>query len=267
MWPVKLRFALKLLICFISFSLLLLVYAEDAPSFSYIIGAPNGPDNWGNNPNWTLCGTGRSQSPVNIFGLTAVDTPSLGTLDRQYKAAPALLKKRVHDIEVEWTGDAGEIILSGNPFKLVQCHTHIPAEHTIYGIRFALELHMVHVDSGGAIAVVAILYALGLPDPFIQTKILPYLQAANEEGVDLGFVNPLDIKYSGKKYYRYNGSLTTPPCSEKVTWTVIKTVRTASIQQINAIRAAVDEENTGNARPLQPLNGRTIYSYTEPFEF
>ncbi|KAK6149118.1 hypothetical protein DH2020_016643 [Rehmannia glutinosa] len=247
------RFLLILISCLLSSSLLFVVNAnelevEDETSFSYVVGAENGPQNWGNlNPNWTLCGTGRSQSPINIVDFRVVLRPSLGDLNRTYKPAPALIRNRGHDIEVEWTGDAGGIIINGSEYKLQQCHWHIPSEHTVNGARFNMELHIVHINSQGDIAVIGILYKLGLPDSFLA-RLMPYLQSVDSEGTDLGIFDPSCIKFPRREYYRYSGSLTTPPCSENVTWTVFRTVRTVSLRQIRALRDAV---NDGVSRFLQ----------------
>ncbi|KAK4412916.1 Alpha carbonic anhydrase 4 [Sesamum alatum] len=125
---------------------------------------------------------------------------------------------------------------------------------------FNMELHIVHVNSRGDIAVVGILYELGPADPFLA-QFLPFLASATEEGFPLGNVDPSSIKIPYREYYRYNGSLTTPPCSENVTWTIFKRVKTVSIEQVRALRDSIDDGDTGNARPIQPLNGRTIYVF------
>ncbi|XP_011075358.1 alpha carbonic anhydrase 7 [Sesamum indicum] len=234
---------------------------EDETSFSYVVGATDGPQNWGNlNPNWTLCGTGKSQSPINILDYKVKLNRTLGDLNINYRPAEALIRNAGYEIEVKWTGDAGGVIINGDEFKLQEVHWHTPAEHTVNGIRFNMELHIVHVNSGGDIAVVGILYKLGPADPFLA-QFLPYLPSASEEGFPLGIVDPSSVKIPGREYYRYNGSLTTPPCSENVTWTIFKRVKTVSIEQVHALKDAIDDENTGNARPIQPLNGRTVYIF------
>ncbi|XP_051138792.1 alpha carbonic anhydrase 4-like [Andrographis paniculata] len=232
---------------------------DDERPFSYDVDAPNGPPNWGIlNPNWTLCETGKSQSPVNIFTRRVVVQPSFRSVRRRYKPAPAVIKNRGHDIEVELTGDGGGIIINRIEYKLVQLHWHIPSEHTVNGVRYDMELHLVHVTLRGDIAVVGLLYMLGSSDLFLR-RISPYLQSANEKGVNLGIIKPSNIKFRGKEYFRYNGSLTTPPCSENVIWTVLKKVQTVSMQQIRAVKDAVDDGGAGNARPTHPLNGRSVY--------
>ncbi|CAA0812779.1 Alpha carbonic anhydrase 4 [Striga hermonthica] len=233
---------------------------EDESPFSYDLGAENGPQNWGNlHPNWTLCATGQSQSPANIVDYTVINRSSFGDLRVDYKPAQARIRNKGHSIEVEWTGDAGGIFIKGSGFKLLQCHWHIPSEHTLNGVRFNMEQHIVHNNSAGDIAVIGILYKIGWPDYFLS-RITPYLKSTNREGTNIGTVDPRSINFAAKpEYYRYNGSLTTPPCSENITWTIFKMVRTASAQQIRALRDAVNDGNTGNARPIQALNGRPVY--------
>ncbi|KAL8555117.1 hypothetical protein ACS0TY_003062 [Phlomoides rotata] len=232
--------------------------SDDETSFSYVIGAPNGPYNWTNlNPNWTRCGTGRTQSPINIVNLTI---SSRGNSIRRYRPAPAQIRNRGHDIEVVWIGDAGGIVVNGIEFKLGQCHWHIPSEHTVNSRRYNMELHLVHYSAERDIAVVGILYTLGRADPFL-TQLAPFIRSATRNATNIGIVNPSNIGFEGRKYYRYNGSLTTPPCSENVTWTILKEVRTVSLKQITALRNAVDDGITGNARPIQALNGRPVYMF------
>ncbi|XP_051138553.1 alpha carbonic anhydrase 4-like [Andrographis paniculata] len=234
---------------------------EVEDEFSYDVNAPNGPQNWGNlNPDWILCGTGRSQSPINIISRQAVVQPSLGELNQHYRPAPAVLKNTGHDMEVEWSEYAGGVVIGGTFFLLVQCHWHISSEHAIDGERKPLELHIVHKSSEGYTAVVAFRYNLGERDHFLE-QFIPYLQFATQEGVNVGVVNPSDIGFSHEEYYRYNGSLTTPPCSENVTWTVFTSEKTVSLEQIQALNDAAGNGEIGNARPNQPINGRTIYIY------
>ncbi|KAL8542021.1 hypothetical protein ACS0TY_003036 [Phlomoides rotata] len=163
------NFILILLICFLFTSLFYKANAndpevDDETSYSYVIGAPNGPHNWANlNPNWTCCGTGRKQSPINIANLII---SSREDLIREYTPAPAQIKYRGHDIEVVWIGDAGDIVISGTEFKLEQCHWHLPSEHTVHSRRYNMELHIVQYSAERDIAVVGILYTLGRAGPF-----------------------------------------------------------------------------------------------------
>ncbi|KAI3826475.1 hypothetical protein L1987_00523 [Smallanthus sonchifolius] len=125
-------------------------------------------------------------------------------------------------------------------------------------------LHLVHQSIDEKVAVVAILYKIGRPDSFL-TMMEPYLKAlASTRGVEtsLGIIDPQQIKIGSRKYYRYIGSLTTPPCNQSVIWTIIGKVRTVSLEQLLIIREAVHDEVGANARPVQALNNRWLKLYT-----
>lgn len=233
---------------------------EDEAPFSY--GSKRGPGNWGNlNPKWKACANGRLQSPIDLSDDRVEIMPKLGNLKRAYKPAPAMIKNRGHDIEVVWQGDAGNAMLNGTEYKLLQCHWHTPSEHTFNGERYELEIHMVHNNSLGHLAVVGVLYKLGRPDPFLA-KLLETIKMTtpNHEGNYLGDVNPWDIKFGSRKYYRYLGSLTVPPCTEGVLWTIVKKVRTVSREQVSALRDAVHDGYEKNARPTQQSD-LNVYMY------
>ncbi|XP_021624324.2 alpha carbonic anhydrase 4 [Manihot esculenta] len=231
-------------------------------AFTYNEGTGKGPKKWGLiNKKWEACNNGKMQSPINILKDEVEVLPSLGKLKRDYKAAPATVQNRGHDITVRWKEDAGKIKINGTVFKLVQCHWHSPSEHIINGSRYEVELHMVHLSSEGGKAVVGILYKYGTPDSFLS-KILHHIKSVGKEERDLGMVNPGEIKFGSRKYFRYIGSLTVPPCTEGVIWTIGKKVRTASREQVKALRDAVHDGFKANARPIQPLDGRSIYLYS-----
>ncbi|CAK9165213.1 unnamed protein product [Ilex paraguariensis] len=77
----------------------------------------------------------------------------------------------------------------------------------------------------------------------------------------VGTIDPRQIKLGSRKYYRYIGSLTTPPCTQNIAWTMLRKVRTASRQQVKLIRQAVHDDSETNARPIQPINQRWVKLY------
>ncbi|CAA0829859.1 Alpha carbonic anhydrase 4 [Striga hermonthica] len=238
------------------------IEVEDEHPFTYEENTEKGPEHWGDlNPNWRVCDTGNFQSPIDLRHEKVELLSGLGQLRRTYKPALAVVRNRGHDIMVQWKGDAGGIIINETRYNLIQCHWHTPSEHRVDGKSFNMELHMVHNNSQGQIAVVGILYALGRPDTFL-TKLLSNITSLNdEEGNELGVVNPWEIKFGSRKYYRYIGSLTVPPCTEGVIWTLLTKVRTVSREQLRALRDAVDDGFEENARPTQSLDGRSVYMY------
>ncbi|XP_059462822.1 alpha carbonic anhydrase 4-like [Corylus avellana] len=234
--------------------------AHETP-FSYIEGSGTGPKEWGQlDPQWKACGNGARQSPIDIEQVQV--SPNLGELERQYNPAPSVLVNSGHAIAVQWKQDVGKIIINGADYKLQQCHWHSPSEHTINGSRYDLEIHVVHQSSSGKFAVVGILYKYGCPDPFLAKLYDQVKSIGKGEEKDLGTINPEDLNFNSKEYYRYDGSLTTPPCTEGVTWTIFKEVKTASKEQVDALKAVVDEGFQSNARPTQQANGRLDQLYS-----
>ncbi|KAJ4977884.1 hypothetical protein NE237_008664 [Protea cynaroides] len=237
--------------------------------FDYLNGSSRGPEHWGElNKDWAACNNGNMQSPIDLLHERVEVVPELGDLKRAYKTVDATLKNRGHDIMLRWVGDAGSININGTDYKLQQCHWHTPSEHTIDGNSFAAEMHMVHQIPNANFAVIGILFSIGGPDPFLsglEDEIKAIADTDNE--ISIGMINPDQVKMDGREYYRYLGSLTTPPCTEGVTWTIIKTVMSISSEQVQLLRNAVNENAESNARPLQSLNDRVIELYdpnTEP---
>ncbi|KAL2481342.1 Alpha carbonic anhydrase 7 [Abeliophyllum distichum] len=168
---------------------------------------------------------------------------------------------------VSWNGDAGSIFINGTEYHLQEVHWHTPSEHTINGIRYDMELHMVHKSSDlnvqNRTAVIGVLYKIGRLDEFLSKlneSISSLIDKKGEER-DLGIIDPNDIQAESQSYYRYMGSLTTPPCDEGVIWSVNTKVKNVSRNQINLLKEAVLDYAKENARPLQPRNNRDIDLY------
>ncbi|KAI3913502.1 hypothetical protein MKW98_003981 [Papaver atlanticum] len=247
---------------------------EDQTEFSYIPGSPNGPENWGKlHKDWAICNNGTKQSPINVVCNRMISAPWLGRLKKFYVPASATLVNRGHDIELKWDipESAGFINIYGNIYALDQVHWHSPSEHTINGERYALELHMVHKNLRlRKVAVVAVLYRIcaGCENSFLSMleDAIRDISAGTEKKVSVGLVNPNDINVGCREYYRYKGSLTTPPCSEGVIWTIKKQVMTVSKEQVISLRRAAHDGEGCNARPLQAINNRHILNYNPWFQ-
>ncbi|XP_020586701.1 alpha carbonic anhydrase 7-like [Phalaenopsis equestris] len=233
--------------------------------YSYKVGSKYGPDHWGDiHRDWATCSKGKMQSPIDLNDRRVQHLHYLGDLNRSYRSANAVIKNRGHDIMVKWEDDAGEIWINGTKFSLLQVHWHTPSEHTINNHKYAMELHMVHQRaSDNKFAVVAILYTIGRPDTFL-TQMMKYIKLVSDKReveVKIGIVDPRNIKRGSRRYYRYIGSLTTPPCTEGVVWTVIRKVRTVSKEQLKLLKEAVEDGYEKNARPSQGIDGRVVQLY------
>ncbi|VVA41618.1 PREDICTED: alpha carbonic anhydrase [Prunus dulcis] len=242
---------------------------EDEREFDYLQGSGKGPKQWGEmKKEWAACKNGGMQSPIDLSSQRVKLIPNLGKLNTAYKPCNATVKNRGHDISIEWVGDAGSLKINGTEYLLKQCHWHSPSEHSINGRRFDMELHMVHLSPDpnvtNKIAVIAALYKIGRPDSFL-TKLTRDIQSMTDQKEErsVGIIDPNKIKIPGKSYYRYMGSLTVPPCTEGVIWTINKKIRTVSRDQVKLFRVAVHDYAETNARPVQPLNLREIHVYDQ----
>ncbi|KAI6685814.1 hypothetical protein NL676_031727 [Syzygium grande] len=238
---------------------------EDESEFNYNARSERGPAWWGEiRREWNMCRNGSMQSPIDLLSDRVQVVAHLGRLKRSYEASNATLKNRGHDIMLRWEGDAGYIYVNGTQYSLKQCHWHSPSEHAVNGRRFDLELHMVHESAKGEIAVVGVMYKMAQPDTFLSTMMNHIERIADTHGVEraIGIVNPNHIKIGSRRYYRYVGSLTVPPCTQNVLWTIVHKVRTVSREQVKLLREAVRDDSEFNARPLQPLNRRLVQLYS-----
>ena len=194
------------------------------------------------------------QSPIDIAGYVAGGPPGLSFA---YTGQAGSLTNTGEFVKVLYE-DAGGITLDGQTYQLAEAHTHNPSEHTIDGLSFALEMHLVHKQESGDIAVVGILYRLGEPNPAIQSIIgaAPKQDGTTEPTSPM---KPSDFLPSSHGYYAYTGSLTTPPYTEGVKWHVMSEIAEVSEEQVTQL-ATLTGGGTNN-RPIQPLNNRQITSH------
>ncbi|XP_047161725.1 alpha carbonic anhydrase 7-like [Vigna umbellata] len=237
--------------------------AHSEDEYTYDINSKTGPDHWGElKPEWNLCKKGSMQSPIDFSNDKVKKLTNLEELQINYKPSKAIIKNRGTDIKVEWKGKKSNIKINGTKYTLLQSHWHSPSEHAIDGTRLDLELHMVHQSPSGQLAVVGIMYRAGIADPFLSSlkEVLDALsdKTGAEREVDELDPNVVMERESAAFYYRYIGSLTSPPCSENVIWTVFREVRSVSQDQIKLLQEAVEDHASSNARPLQKLNNRLV---------
>lgn len=209
------------------------------------------PAEWGDlNEAWAVCATGEDQSPIDFSqmeGSQAV-TPTLNWT----AAAAADVVDNGHTIQVNLT-NAGTLTLDGTEYNLVQFHFHAGSEHTVNGERYPLEVHFVHVSEAGQLAVIGVLFEEGEAESGLEPvwSNLPEAQGHIPVGA---VIDPAAFLPEDLTAWRYSGSLTTPPCSEGVAWTVMQAPITASAEQIEAFTARYDN----NYRPVQQLGERSV---------
>lgn len=235
------------------------VPAAGAPVWHY--EGAEGPANWGKlSPMFAACGEGKRQSPIDISKPTRGTTAELKTT-----FPPAALRiahhehiadgiNNGHTIQINYPA-ADTLTLGPASYQLVQYHFHSPSEHTVDGKHFPMEMHMVHKSADGKLAVVGVFIAEGADN---QAFAPVWANLPQQKGVETHFpavnVDVDALLPTARTSYRYDGSLTTPPCSEGVSWIIMTTPIQLSSEQVGAFTRLIKDNN----RPVQRLNGRTI---------
>jgi carbonic anhydrase len=216
-----------------------------------------GPEHWGDEPSYATCSTGTSQSPIDISVPSEKD---LKNISFHYQPSEVNILNNGHTAQVNY--DAGSYIeLDGARYDVAQFHYHTPSEHAIDGKLFAAEIHIVHKNADGELAVVGIMLEAGSENlafaPFISN-----LPAEEAEVKDTGVtINAADFLPAVQTTFRYTGSLTTPPCTEGVHWLVMTVPVELSAAQLNSLATLFEHHNN---RPVQELNDRPLAEDSTP---
>jgi len=210
----------------------------------------SGPANWATlSPAFAAC-SASNQSPVELAGGIEAELPPIGY---HYLAGPSELVDTGHTMQLN-VGEGSRIDLDGHGFALRQLHFHAPSEHRVEGRSYPLEMHLVHVDAGGGLAVVGVLFEQGAAQPWLDT-LAANLPPDPDRPQALSDFDAGALLPEQRDYFRYSGSLTTPPCNEGVRWIVLKQPLSASASQLARVAAAMRHANN---RPLQELNARVV---------
>jgi carbonic anhydrase len=211
----------------------------------------HGPEHWGDlSPKFVQCKVGLNQSPINIVDAIDADLP---TLELDYNTSTVDLVNNGHTAQAN-VQPGNYLRVGGQVFELIQFHLHTPSEHRINGKSFLMETHYVHRNEKGELAVLALLHNEG---PGSETL------DGYERKIPKELNKPVDYRESlagipitrvDKAYYRYNGSLTTPPCSEGVHWYVLKQSSPVSLAQQALYQKLIGDD----ARGPQPINARLV---------
>lgn len=227
------------------------VAAEGGAEWGY--EGEHGPEHWGElSPEYATCSQGREQSPIDIPEWAPLNQPDIQFV---YEPTNLTIVNNGHAIKVEY--DQGSFMtFEGKQYNLLQFHFHAPSEHTVQGQFFPIEAHFVHQSEDGEYAVVGVFIEQGAENAAYQ-PVWEHLPAdvGEPQTIEGVSVNALDLLPADWSYYRYDGSFTTPPCTEGVKWVVMATPVEMSAEQIAAFTAIYDHNN----RPVQPLNDRQFY--------
>lgn len=219
--------------------------AHAAPHWGY--EGEMGPEKWGKE--FPTCAKGKSQSPLDIRG-PYVKGRMVVTAD--YKEGALRMLNNGHTIQVN-VNPGSKLRIDGIAYDLLQFHFHRPSEEKIDGKPLAMVVHFVHKNAEGKLAVLGVLLKEGNENPGIKTlwTHMPKAEGPEVEVEGVKF-NPGNLLPKEFDFYSYEGSLTTPPCTEGVRFFILKTPVNVAKEQV------ADFPFKLNARPVQPQNGREI---------
>jgi carbonic anhydrase len=214
-----------------------------------------GPEHWGDlDPDYAACKTGRSQSPIDIRKTTSAALP---TVQFEYHPGPLNIVNNGHTaVRVDYAAGNGEyLVVGGKRFELTQFHFHHPSEESIQGKSLPMDIHLMHKSADGQVLGVAVLLTAGRANAAVD-QLWKYMPATNDGAHEIGGVafDPTGLLPSSTAYYTYAGSQTAPPCTEGVTWIVLKSPVTISAEALRQFSKLYPH----NVRPPQPLNGRDV---------
>jgi carbonic anhydrase len=214
-----------------------------------------GPSHWGAlDPDYAACNAGKEQSPIDIRHAIRANLPALRF---DYKSGPVrIINNGYTAVRVNYPAGNGNFLIVGETrYELTQFHFHRPSEETIYGKPYDMVLHLMHKAGDGKVAGVAVFLEAGRANSTVQQlwEHMPQTESKEAEIPGLA-VNPATLLPADMAYYTYSGSQTAPPCTEGVTWFVLKTPVQISPEEISRFAMLYPHD----VRPPQPLNGRVI---------
>ncbi|MED1470048.1 carbonic anhydrase [Bacillus salipaludis] len=214
------------------------------------------PEHWGDlDPVNSACVNGNEQSPINIEFSQVANEKGAEDLQINYKLTSFSLMNNGHTVQANTASGRNSILIKGKEYKLAQFHFHTPSEHQFNGQNYEMELHLVHKDEDGKIAVLGVMIQEGEENKNLAAVwgILP----KEETEKDIFLKEPVNLKAllpEDRTAFHYDGSLTTPPCTEEVKWTVFEMPIEMSKEQIEAFRQIFPDDH----RPVQSLNNRKV---------
>lgn len=219
---------------------------------------PEGPEFWGElHPDFAACSDGVEQSPIDLPG-DLLDPTAIEPLDLTHCTTAVHSVNNGHTIQYDVTAGCSAVI-GGTSYDLKQFHFHTPSEHAWDGVYADLEVHFVHKSVTGALAVIGVPLWAGAIEPLafledIHWDMLPSALVGHHDDLGATF-DPYELLEGlGERRFRYAGSLTTPPCTEGVAWTVMESGPSIDAEQVEAFKALFEL----NARPVQPLEARVV---------
>jgi carbonic anhydrase len=233
------------------------LHSKEAPHWTY--EGDTGPEYWyALAPEYAIARDGKAQSPIDIITGDLIVDSEVAKPVIAYSATVFEIENNGHTIELLPAASGNYVVIDGEPYELQQFHFHAPSEHLFDGSFFDMELHLVHKNAQGNLAVLGIMLSQGEHNEILGEIFENLPQEITGEGTVKPEVeiNLADLFTGNEAVYRYDGSLTTPPCTEGVKWNIVAEPVEMSIQQIDAFGALYK----GNNRPVQNRYERPVYA-------
>ena len=213
----------------------------------------NGPEAWATLDSVNeLCSAGTQQSPIDLSRTLPGELSEVVPVWSPETEWVVVNNGHTIQANVAEGSEAGHVEIDGKRYDLVQFHFHHPSEHAVDAAHTEMEVHFDHKAEDGALAVIGVMLTGG-GEPGLVDAVLQVAPATEGEA-PAGVADPSALFPVGGQYYLYQGSLTTPPCSETVTWTVMTEKVAVTDSAIKAFAAVFPND----ARPIQPLNRRYL---------
>ncbi|HFA49837.1 MAG TPA: carbonic anhydrase family protein [Bacteroidetes bacterium] len=211
------------------------------------------PEHWSElSAEFVKCAEGHFQSPIDIGSYAAKEHPG-SILQFNYHPSPVDLVNNGHSEQANLKAE-NTVVANGHAYSLKQFHFHSPSEHQVDGIVYPMEMHLVHSDEDGKLAVIGVFIKEGKENVYLENLWEALPEHAEEHAHPQGPCDVLHLLPAEKTVFHYSGSLTTPPCSEGVEWFVMKQPITLSKEQIEKFEKLYH----GNNRPVQAQEARAV---------
>lgn len=220
-----------------------------------------GPEYWGHlSPEYSIALTGKEQSPIDIKTANVVKNTVLPPITYDYSDADIEVINNGHTVQGNLQIGSNHLTIGTKRYDLAQFHFHTLSENTVNGKHAPIEMHMVHKTADGELAVVGVMFEEGVENSTLK-ELCSHMPKAHETYSCKEKVAIDELIPANRTAYRFDGSLTTPPCTEGVKWTVMANNLELSAEQIGNFKELFSghEFPEGNRRPVQPVNERTIY--------
>ena len=230
-----------------------MLYA-DGVKWSY--SGETGSEHWADlSPDYATCGNGKNQSPINIDSHTALVAQNRSIKFNYGHITPDKITNTGNFIQVD-VGAGANIDVDGNRFELKHLNIHMPSENTYNNEHFAMEIQFVHENKDKELVYLSMMGDLSQANRTLN-KLLAQMptQAGESKALAANSLRNVEMKKRIGKYYRYNGSMTTPPCTEGVRWFILKQALTLSVAQQQQFKNVIKQANN---RPTQALNARVV---------